>query len=209
MKKVWMTALAVGLLMAMASTAEAWCGRKSGCCDQPCCETQVTYVDKVVTCYRPKLVEKEIQCVINRVTCHEVVEERKINVCIPVWNEEKREITVCRMVPREVEREVTCVRKVPVCVTDPCTGCTRTTYKCETYTQKVKTTVCEAVQEKKEVVVKVCSFKTEERTVQCKRLVAECKPETVTKKICTCVMEPYTTTIKVAVCTPVCAPACK
>ena len=202
MKKLWVAGFALGLLLLLAGTADA-CGRR-GCCDQPCCETQVTYVDKVVTCCRPKLVEKEVQCVVNKVVCREVVEERKINVCVPVWTEQKREVTVCKMVPKEVEREVTCTRRVPVCVVDPCTGCTRTAYKCETYTQKVKCIVCEAVHEKREVVEKVCSFKTEERTVQCKRIVAECKPETVTKKVYQCVMEQYQVTVRVPVCTTVC-----
>ena len=113
------------------------------------------------------------------------------------------------MVPQEVERDVTCVKRVPVCVTDPCTGCTRTVYKCETVTQRVKTVVCQPVYEKKEVVQRVCSYKPEERTVQCKHLVAECHPEEVTRKVCRCVMEAYQTTIKVPVCTPVTMAPCK
>ena len=212
MKKLCAFGLAAVLLGALAQTADA-CHRDCGGCAPACapapCQVQVTYVDKVVTCYRPKLVETEVKCIVNKVVCREVVEERKVCVNVPVWSERKCEVTVCRMVPEEVVRNVTCVKRVPVCVTDPCTGCTYTTYKCETVTQQVKQIVCKPVYEKKEVVQRVCSFKQEERTVQCRRIVAECHPEEVTRKVCRCVMEAYQTTVKVPVCTVVPAPPCK
>jgi hypothetical protein len=127
---------------------------------------------------------------------------------VPVWHEERRKITVCKCVPREIEREVCCTRMVPVCVTDPCTGCTYTCCKPETYTQKVHCTVMEQVPEQREIAYKVCTMKPETRTYETHRCVAECHPETVVHKERYCVMVPYQQKIKVAVCTPCCTPSC-
>src|SRR5208282_1045201 len=117
---------------------------------------------------------KDVQCTVNKVTCHEVVEVRKCCVMVPVWTDVKKTITVCKMVPSQVEKEVCFTKCVPVCVTDPCTGCTKTVYQKQVYTQKVMTTVCAMVPEQKEIICKVCSYKPEERSYQCRRMVYEC-----------------------------------
>jgi hypothetical protein len=188
-------------------------GRRRGndccneCCAAPCCtpcQPQITYVDKQVTCYRPEWREREVPCTINRVTSKVVVTPVNYTVCVPVYSEEKRTITVMNQVPHQVEREVTCCRMVPVCITDPCTGCTRTCCKPETYTQKVTCTVMECVPSQREITVKVCNFRQEQRTGECRRVVCECHPETIMQKQRYCVMVPYQQTVKVAVCTPCC-----
>jgi hypothetical protein len=200
MKKFWVTCMAVTVALAVTGRVEAF-GHRGGCCEASAgCETQVTYVDKVVTCYRPKMVEVEIECRVMKVVCKEIPIETKCTVMVPEWKEEKRQVTVCKLVSKEVEKEVTCTRYVAESVKDPCTGCLRTVCKPVTEVKKVKTTICERQEEVQEVMVKVCSYKPEVRVYKCTRVVAECTPEIVKRKVLQCVLEPYQTTIKVAVC---------
>lgn len=211
MNKLLVGVLAVLVVVLVATPSQAChkggCGGCAPAC-APCVSYQVTYVDKVVTCYKAEWREKEVTCTINRCIPREVVEERKICVLVPEMRQEKRTITVCRAVPREVEQQVTCTRMVQVCVTDPCTGCVRTCCKPECYTATVKRIVCDMVPEQKEITVNICNYRQEERTVQVKRCVIDVKQETVTQKVRECVMVPYQATVKVPVCTPVvCQPA--
>lgn len=203
MKKLWAAMFAVVALVVVASSADA-CGNRNECCAPPPCQVQVVYVDKVITCYKPQLVEREVKCVVNKVVCKTI--DVPCKICVPeqVWTEQKRTYVVCKVVPREVEQVVTCCRMVSETVKDPCTGCMVTRCRPETYTQKVKTIVCDTVQETKEEMVKVCSYRSVEKTVIVKRVVAECYPEVVTRKVYDCVPMAYQVTIKVPVCQPVC-----
>lgn len=212
MSKLMAVTVAFGLVAVAATPTQAGHGCGSGCAPEcaPCVQYQVTYVDKVVTCYKTEMREREVTCNVLRCIAREVVEERKVCVLVPEVKQEKRTITVCKSVPREVEREVTCCKMVPVACTDPCTGCSYTVCKPQYVTTKVKQIVCDLVPEQREIVVNVCNYRQEERTIQCKRVVIDYKPETVTRKVYDCVKVPYQTTIKVAVCTPVaCQPVCK
>lgn len=211
-KLVAMGLAAVVVVASAVGQAAAFGCRHGGCdsgCATPSCGTQVTYVDKEITCYRTEWKTRDVQCVVNKMVPKEVTSEYTCTVMVPEWKEEKRNITVCKMVPKVVEREVTCCKMVPVTCTDPCTGCTYTCCKPQTFTQKVQCTVCEMVKENKEITVKVCVCKPEKRTYKCTRIVCECKQETVTCKQCYCVSVPYKTTVKVAVCTPCATPCCK
>ncbi len=204
MKKVWAALVAVVAMVAIAGSAEACGGRNECCAPPPCQPVQVTYVEKVVTCYKSQLVEREVQCVVNKVVCKTIDVPCKICTQEQVWTEQKRTYVVCKLVPREVEQVVTRCRTVSETVKDPCTGCLVTRCRPETYTEKVKTTVCDTVQETKEEMVKVCSYRPVEKTVVVKRVVAECIPVVVTQKVYDCVKVPYQVTIKVPVCQPVC-----
>lgn len=199
MKNMLAICITLLVLVALALPIEA-CGRS--CCSAPCCAPccEITYVDKVVTCYRPEWRTKDVTCTINKMVPRTVTSIHKCTIMVPEWKSEKRTVTCCKLVPREVEREVTCCRMVSATCKDPCTGCTYTCCKPETYTTKVKCTVWDTVHEKKDVVVQVCHHHAEERTFECKHIVWDCKPETVTRKVSYCQMVPYTTTVKVAVC---------
>jgi hypothetical protein len=205
MNKLMGMALAVVIVATTATPSQAWlcCGSCAVECCAPCVQYQVTYVDKVIVCYKTEMREKEVTCTVMRCIPREVVEQRKICVMVPEMKQEKRIINVCRSVPREIERVVTCCKMVPVTCTDPCSGCCYTVCKPEYYTTKVKQIVCDLVTEQKEIVVNVCNYRPEERTIQVKRCVIDYKPETVVRKVYECFKVPYQTTIKVPVCTPV------
>lgn len=218
MKKVAVIAIAFAVLSLAAAPAQAWgChrGGHSSCCHSgyhydcgacctPCCTPCVTWVDKTVTCYRQEMRVREVPCTINRVVLRTEVVPQTYTVCVPHWREEKRTITVCTCVPRQVERHVTCCRMVPVCCADPCTGCTYTCCKPETYVQTVTCTIMEQVPVQKQIAVRVCSYHPEQRTCNVTRCIPECKTETVMRKECYCVCVPYQVTVKVPVCTQTC-----
>jgi hypothetical protein len=202
--------LAAGLtlltLTTLAAPADAFGHRRRGCNDgcAPVCAPppppQVQWVEKKVTCYRPEWREREVPCVINRVIPHEEVVPVKRMRMVPEWRDVKQTITVMQPVPREVVQNVTCCRMVPTCVTDPCTGCTRTVCKPETYVQQVKRVVMQCVPRQQEITTRMCSYKPVEETVQCRRIVCEVRKENVTRKERYCVMVPFQTTVKVPVC---------
>jgi hypothetical protein len=85
------------------------------------------------------------------------IEEEQEKYCVPV--RVKNPVTVKEEV---AYKDVPCTRLVPVCVTDPCTGCTRTEYKEEAYVKKVRTTVLTVIPPAEEY-----TCKTEERTRTC------------------------------------------
>jgi hypothetical protein len=117
---------------------------------------------------------------------------------------EEKTIMVNKPVCRDVVRDVVCCRMVPVCVTDPCTGCTQTVCKPETYVQKVHTTVTDFVPEPRKVMAEVCTYKKVVETIQCRRLVCTVVPEPVTHTVCYTELVPYPVTVKVPVCVPCC-----
>jgi hypothetical protein len=63
---------------------------------------------------------------------------------------------------REIVRDVPCTRCVPVCVTDPCTGCTRTEYKEECFIEKVKVLVIDILPPEKD-----CEYKCVDKITKC------------------------------------------
>ena len=217
MNKYLTAGLAVAVLAFLAGRASAL-GHKGcdGCCPPPCadlaCETapcptppppSVCYVEQTVTCYKPEWHEREETCTVDKITFQTDTKKQKVLVKIPVFTEEKQLCTVNTYVPHTTEHDQVCCRTVSVCVTDPCTGCTHTECKPETFVQKVKCVTWETVPVQKEVTVKVCSaVKTEERTVECKEVCCQHTPTTETKKVPYVVMVPYQTTVKVPV------PAC-
>jgi hypothetical protein len=236
MKKFAMMGLGLAGLMLLTSAAQGFGGRKASCapaCDAPA--VQVQYVDKVVTCYEPKMVEKEIQCVVNKLVPRVVEQTHKCTVMVPEYKDEIRTVVCNKMVPKTVEKEVTVCRMVRETCTDSCGRCytvckpvtevrkvTCTVYECQqdkkdvtvrvcTYKPEEKTwttkcTVYECQQDKKDVTVRVCSYKPEEKTWTTKCTVYECVQENVTRKVMTCEMVAVQKTVKVAVCVPV---ACK
>ncbi len=205
MKKLIFPVLAVAFTLMLTDRAAA--GFLCRHCPPPCCEPcpppvacTTTFVDKVVTCYKPVWKEEQVECLVNKVVCKEVVEKVKCMVLVPRWLEEKRVCTFLVSEPVEVVHEVVRCRLVPIKVDDPC--CV-TTCKMETYVEKVKCVVpqCKAVQ--KEVVCKVCRLEAHEQIVDRKRLVMECVPTKVLQVRRYCVMVPYQTTVRVPVCVPV------
>jgi len=62
------------------------------------------------------------------------------------------------------------LRLVPVCITDPCTGCTRTEMREEPYGEKCKTTITEIVP------VDECGTKKEPKPRVCTTIYMECRP---------------------------------
>jgi hypothetical protein len=181
-----------------------------GCGDMgDCCQSQVSYVEQTVTAYRPEWREREVSYTVNRVVPRTVVTQQQCTVMIPVWTSQKQMRTVYTRVPRPIERQVTCCRMVPTCVTDPCTGCTRTVCQPQTFTQTVHSVVMECVPQQQEVTVPVCTMTAQQRTYEVRRVVCETVPEQVTRRVPYCVMVPYQTTVRVPVCTPMaaCAPS--
>src|SRR5262249_28602371 len=127
-------------------------------------------------------------------------------VAQPVWTNQTKVVTYLAKVPYEAVRDVTCCRPVPVNCTDPCTGCTYTACKMETFVQQVKYTAWRCVPAQKEVVVRVCSYVPKQVTYQCKKMVPVVKEEKAKVMERFCTWEEYHQVIKVPVCVP-CAPA--
>src|SRR5262249_39170599 len=179
-------------------------GFRRDCCEASCAPAmQIQWVEKKVTCYRPQWQEGEVTCTINRPIPREVVTPVKCGVLVPERTQVKRTMVVCGAVPKEIERDVPVCRMVAECVTDPCTGCTRTVCRPVTTMQRVRCTVMQSVPEQKEITVPVCNWKPVEQTREVRRIVCDWKPETVTRKVSYCTMVPYETTVRVPVCVPV------
>jgi hypothetical protein len=155
-----------------------------------CCE-------HTVTCYRPEWRERDEVTMVEKLCLRAEVTPQKYTVQVQVVPPPFVTKT------REVERDQVCTRMVPVTCTDPCTGCTRTEYKPETFVQKVKTTVIELCPNDAP-----CTTKTEERTKTCTNVYIDCKQVPVVHKVRYCEMVPYQTTVKAPACPPACAPAC-
>jgi hypothetical protein len=205
MIKIRAVAAAVSLLVLGTANAPLFGG--GACGPGPCAPPPVAFEEKVVTCYKPEWREREEVCCTEKVVLHSHTTPQKYTVKIPVFTDQTRVCTVLTRVAHETVRQETCTRTVPVCVKDPCTGCTRTEYRTETYVKPVKCTVWESVPVQKAVTEKVCTgWKTEERTRDCVSISVERRPATETKKVPYFVMVPHQVTIKVPV--PVPGPAC-
>ncbi len=210
MKKLLLSVLAVAFVFLLAEPASAFFFRKK-CCPPPCCDPccapldcATAFVDKVVTCYKPVWKEEQVECIVNKLVCREVVEKVKCTVLVPRWLEEKRLCTFYVSEPVEVLQDIVRCRLVPAKVADPCCG--YSCYQAETYVEKVKCVIHQCKPVQKEVSCKVCRLESQEQVVDCKRLVTECVPTKVLQVRRYCVLVPYQTTVRVPVCLPVGAP---
>jgi hypothetical protein len=201
--KMIASVLTLAGLALVAAPAQAchWCHTSFSCARAAvcCAPAPVTYVDKVVTCYKPEWKEREIKVVVNKVVKKEVVETVKCTVMEPEYKDVKRIDTVYKRVAHEVEKEVTKCHRVKECCVDECGRCYTVRYW-EPVTTKVKCVVYDRVPEKIERTVKVCTYKPVEKSYDVKRIVCELKPETVVRKEKYCEMVSYQKTIKVPVC---------
>src|SRR5579885_585910 len=193
MKKLVATGLAVAAVaLVLAAPARAgW-----GCCPPPCC---VSWCEQTVTCYKPVWQTRDVPCTVMRPIPREVVTQHNCTIMVPVWSDLRQEYTVCTLVPRQVMREVVCCRLVPVCVTDPCTGCSFTVCKPETYVKQVPCVVHDCVPSQRECWVKVCSYVPKPYSYQVRSVVCDWKPEQVIRKECYCTMVPYRMKVMVPV----------
>src|SRR5205823_4833499 len=105
MNKLAVAALALLVVAAMGLPAEA-CHRKKccaeECCAESCAPTTVAWVDKVVTCYKTEWRERDVTYTVQRAHYHDVVENHKCTVMVPVWAEQKQTVWQCNMVAREI-----------------------------------------------------------------------------------------------------------
>ena len=203
MKNTLVAGLTVACLTLLAGQAQAFGCCWYSCCPPPCPPVKVTYVDQVVTCYRPVWQEEKIQCVVNKIVYREEIVTHKCTVMVPKWTDVKRTYTYLVQVPKTIEREVLTCRMVAVQMTD-CCGCPYTCYQPETVRQRVQCTIYECQERTKDVMVKVCNYVPQVRETKHRRLIPECQQETVERVRRYCVMQPYQTTIKVAMYVPCC-----
>jgi hypothetical protein len=207
MAKTIATTVAFVTLAALATRAQA-----DGCagCAAPA-PTCVAYEEKTVTCYRPEFHEREEKCVEDKVVLHRDVTTEKYTVQIPIFEEQKRLCTVLTHVPHDTFHQETRCRLVSQCITDPCTGCTVTVCRPETYVETGKCTTWGYIPTQKEVTEQVCTgCKTEERTRECVHVICEHHPEPGVRKVNYCIMVPYEVKVKVPVCPaePACGGSC-
>lgn len=210
MKKVLFGGLALlGLVLTCGSAEARGWGRRCSTpvyCEPACPPMAVTWVDKVVTAYKPVWHERDVPVVYRKPNYKDVVKDHKAMVMVPYWEDEKRTLTWYEHQPRQVEREVTRCHMVPVTCVDPCTGCTYTVCRPSYSTHKVKVIVYDCVKKEKDVMVKVCKYKQEEKTWKTTHTVCEWETVKTTRKERYCTMEPYQTTVKVPVYTLICPP---
>jgi hypothetical protein len=196
MTRLFRGGIALIALACFAVPAQAWwcC-----CCPPPPC---VTWVEKTVTCYKPTWQEREVTQTIMKPVHRTEMVKRSCTVMVPVWSERLESCLVPTFVPRQIEREVVCTRLVPVCISDPCTGCTYTTCKPETYTRRELYTVMDCVPVRKDITVKVCNFKPETKTFEVPHVRTEWQPQTVTYKERFCALVPVEMKVTVLECCP-------
>jgi hypothetical protein len=197
MKRLIAAVLALFGLAATEGAARAWwccC-----CCPPPPC---IKWVETTVTCHKPTWHEREVTRTIMKPVPRTEMVKQTCTIKVPVWTDRTETCLVPRFVPRQVEREVVCCRVVPVCVTDPCTGCTITTWRPETYTRKEICTVMDCVPVRKDYTVKVCNYRLEQKTYEVPYVHCEWQPQTITCKERYCVMVPVQTKVLVPVCCP-------
>jgi hypothetical protein len=201
MKNLLVVSLTIGFLGVSAAPALAF-GRSRDC--TPPCPTTLVWEERVVTCYKPEWREEKVKCVVNRVHYKAVDVPMQCTIMVAKWDNVKEHRTFYTPVPKTVEEEVVRCKMVPVQSTDPCTGCTVTCYRPETYTEKVKCTVMTCKVETREVTVKRCRWEPQVKQFTQRRYIPECRPETVSTVRRYCVMVPYQTTVKVPVRVPCC-----
>jgi hypothetical protein len=199
MKKLALASLAVAILCLVAEEGSAHGRRRGGDCapgyapgyTAACAPVTVTYVDQVMTGYRPVMKSKKVDVMVTRMVTKEYTEKVKYTEMVPKSKKEKRTAvtyrcitesvpvtyhvnvpvitpvktkqTVWTCVPTEVVENVTVCRMVPCQVVDPCTGCVRTVCQRVTDVQPVKRVVMRPVSTEQDVVINQCTWKSEER----------------------------------------------
>ena len=154
--------MACGGTVAVGAACAAPCAPT--CC-APCMTTTVQWVTKQVTCYRTEVRTRQVTETVTRLVPQTITEQQQVTVCVPVTTPQKRMITEYTRVPRVVQRQVCCCQRVPVCVTDPCTGCTRTCWQTQQITKTVACTVYDCVPVQREITVNVCTIQQQVKTV--------------------------------------------
>jgi hypothetical protein len=207
MRKVCVLGLGVGLVMALTGQAEGFGCRDHGStsCYEPCVQMCVTYVDRMVTCYRPEWREEKFTYTVNRIVCKEVVTKQKCTKLVPKYYDEKRVCHYTVQVAKPVTYDVCRCRMVCVQMVDPCTGCCYTCERPEYYTEKVCATVYECQPATREILVKVCRMEPVVYEVDVCRVVRECVPEVREGCRRVCHMVAYQTCVRVPVCVPCCS----
>jgi len=225
MKKRLFAALLATLLLGSAAPVRAggcgWVG-----CAAPACG--VTYVDRVVTCYRAETRTRVVPVQVTRYVTETVPEKVKYvemvqevtptertetyyvcvprevqynyTVNVPVWTPTTVKQTYYTCAPQEVVTQVPVCRSVPCQVCDPCTGCCYTSCKQVTEWQSVRTVVYRPVAQTRDVTVNVCSYRQEQRTGT--YTVHEMQPRSrkVTVNVVTCKPVERETTVNRVVC---------
>jgi hypothetical protein len=206
MKKLFMTALASVLFLTGMGAVRA--GDHHGSpmsIGPPCPETRVRKF------YEIKFVPIEVTTLVEKAIPRELVTREKCVEQVPVWTEQKKCVTTYKKVARVIEKEQVCCKLVPECVTDPCTGCTKTCYKPCTYVKKVSCTVYDCVPEQKEITEKVCKVECREKIVEHRCQVTELVKVPVKEKVTLVTLVPFTSLeeVKACACPPKCCGGCK
>ncbi len=214
MKSLTLVGLLAAALALTAVPAQAF-GLRRGCdrgCASDCAPAcapavQIVYQDKEITVNEVQWKQREVTVDVCRFVPREIVEQHTCTIQVPEYTPMKKMITVMTREARPSVREVCRTVCVPVCVTDPCTGCTRTCYHRERVVEQVPCTVYVCVPHQQEVTVQVCSYKPVVKNYETRRIVCDkvVTPEKRMEKYC--VLVPVKRTVKVAVCVPCAAPA--
>jgi hypothetical protein len=163
----------------------------------PGCDVHICFVETTITCYRPEIRCREVQCTVVKKVCREVVEMKKCIVPIPYTEMQKREVYVYKETAEEVEREIFVAVECPACATG-CGHC------CKPNPANYKTTIkcveCKPKPYKVEICEPVCKVRTEEKLVPAKKVVVDEVPETTTRKEFSCVLVPFELKVMVPVC---------
>lgn len=167
----------------------------------PCCNADICWVEKTITCYRPEVRCREVQCTVMKKVCREVVEMKKCIIPITYTEMQKRTVFVYGEVKEEVEREIYVAVDCPTCEAG-CGHC------CKPNPASYKTTIkcleCKPRPQPVEITEPVCKVRTEEKLVPTKKLVVEEVPETIMKREFTCEMVRFELKVTVPVCVPNC-----
>jgi hypothetical protein len=188
-------ALALAAVPALSDRAEAFG-------DPCCCQPGITFVDKVVTCYRTEVRCREVPCTTYREVCRQDIYPQKYTILTPVCTPVKREVYVYKEEKKEVEREVTSLIPAPECPA-PC-GCNICQKAPPTLVvQKIKTIECVPSSVKVEVMDQKVTYQSQEYTRLVKGTIVDRVPETTVRKETYCVTVPYQVVVKVPVgCAP-------
>jgi hypothetical protein len=186
--------LAVGALLGAANPVQAF--------GLPCCNVNICCVQKTITCYRPEIRCREVQCTVMKKVCREEIEMKKCLIPIPYTEMQKRAVYVYREVPEEVEREIYVAVDCPTCETGCGHCCKPNPANCKT---TIKCVECKPRPVKVEITEPVCKVRTEEKLVPSKKLVVDEVAETITKKEFYSVMVPFEVKVTVPVCGCGCA----
>jgi hypothetical protein len=163
------------------------------------CNVDVCFVETTITCYRPEIRCREVQCTVTKKVCREVVEMKKYLIPIPYTEMQKREVFVYKEVPEEVVREIYVAVDCPTCASScGCGHCCKPNLAA--YKTTVKCVECKAKPCKVEINEPVCKVRTEEKLVPTKKVIVEEVPETIIRKEYSCVMVPFDVKVMVPSC---------